>query len=42
VIVSSVFSNAYVSINVQSYAWKLDILTNCLANIGIYSVLISI
>ena len=42
VIVPSVFSNAYLSINVQSYAWKLNILTNRLATIGIYSVLIPI
>jgi hypothetical protein len=40
VIVPSVFSNAYLSINVQSYAWKLNILTNRLATIGIYSDLI--
>ena len=42
VIGSSVYSNAYLSINVQSYAWKLNILTNRLATIGIYSVLIPI
>ena len=40
VIVPSVLSNAYVSINFQSYAWKLNILTNRLATIGMYSVLI--
>ena len=42
VIGSSVYSNAYLSINVHSYAWKLNILTNRLATIGIYSVLIPI
>ena len=40
VIVPSVFSNAYLSINVQSYAWKLNMWTNRLATIGMYSVLI--